>query len=143
MTHYNLSSLLSKSGDSEFRIESTAVSPLVYFKDNTLNIEGDSNMNYCADFYDPIKYKVSELMSKGKLDQINLKLTHFNNTGSYNLCRLLETVESKTKEYSLNNSPAINWYYHEDDENMQEAGEEFETFANLPFNFVEIPKQQK
>ncbi|EAY29581.1 conserved hypothetical protein [Microscilla marina ATCC 23134] len=37
----------------------------------------------------------------------------------------LETIESTT----------INWYFHEDDEDMEEAGTEFSELVEVPFDF--------
>ena len=32
----------------------------------------------------------------------------------------------------------INWYYEEDDEGLQEAGEVFQSLLNIPFNLIPI-----
>ncbi|MBO7596417.1 MAG: SiaC family regulatory phosphoprotein [Bacteroidales bacterium] len=32
----------------------------------------------------------------------------------------------------------INWYYEEDDEDMLEAGEDYQSILKLPFKMVEI-----
>ena len=32
----------------------------------------------------------------------------------------------------------VNWYYEEDDEDMLEAGEDYDFIINIPFNFVSV-----
>ncbi len=56
------------------------------------------------------------------------KLEYFNTASSkliLDVLSNLEDIEGMT----------IVWYYHEDDEDMQEAGEEFSELVELPFEF--------
>ena len=39
--------------------------------------------------------------------------------------------------HKAGNNVVINWYYEEDDEDMLEAGEDYEDIIKLPFNMVE------
>ena len=32
----------------------------------------------------------------------------------------------------------VNWYYEEDDEDMEEAGEDYQAIIKLPFNMIEV-----
>jgi hypothetical protein len=40
--------------------------------------------------------------------------------------------------YKNKNDVKINWYYEEDDEDMLEAGEDYESIIRVPFNMIEI-----
>ena len=45
------------------------------------------------------------------------------------LFRRLENVNSKV---------VIHWYYEQDDEDMLEAGEDYEAIVNVPFKMIEV-----
>ena len=34
--------------------------------------------------------------------------------------------------------PLVKWYYEEDDEDMLEAGEDYEAIIDLPFEMIEV-----
>jgi hypothetical protein len=40
--------------------------------------------------------------------------------------------------YKAKNEVIINWYYEEDDEDMLEAGEDYESIIRVPFKMIEI-----
>ena len=40
------------------------------------------------------------------------------------------------KENKSGNEVAINWYYEEDDEDMLEAGEDYDAIIDLPFKLI-------
>ncbi len=39
---------------------------------------------------------------------------------------------------SNGNEIVINWYYEEDDEDMLEAGEDYQSIINVPFKMIEM-----
>ena len=45
--------------------------------------------------------------------------------------RNLESINWKT-------SITINWHYEEDDEDMLEAGEDYQAIINIPFKMIEM-----
>jgi hypothetical protein len=56
------------------------------------------------------------------------KLEYFNTASSkliLDVLSALEEIEGVT----------IDWYFHEDDEDMEEAGEEFSELVEIPFEF--------
>ena len=44
----------------------------------------------------------------------------------------LETI------HKAKNEVEVNWYYEEDDEDMLEAGEDYESIIRVPFKMIEI-----
>ncbi len=46
----------------------------------------------------------------------------------------LETVYKKNGEKGV----VINWYYEEDDEDMLEAGEDYQSILKIPFKMIEL-----
>jgi hypothetical protein len=40
--------------------------------------------------------------------------------------------------HKSNHEVVINWYYEEDDEDMLEAGEDYESIIRIPFKMIEI-----
>jgi hypothetical protein len=63
---------------------------------------------------------------------INIQLEYFNTSSSKCLLDLFKKLEA------INNEIVINWYYEEDDEDMLEAGEDYDAIINIPFRMIEI-----
>jgi hypothetical protein len=40
--------------------------------------------------------------------------------------------------YKAKNDVEVNWFYEEDDEDMLEAGEDYESIIRVPFKMIEI-----
>ena len=56
------------------------------------------------------------------------KLEYFNTASSKLILDVLSALEDI-------DGMTIHWYFHEDDEDMEEAGEEFSELVELPFEF--------
>jgi hypothetical protein len=112
-------------------LEGTEDTPkIVLDKQNGIfEISGRSLPEDAADFYQPIldwldKYRDSANPNTS----FNFKLEYFNTASS----KLILDVLSKLEEIA---GTSIVWYYHEDDEDMEEAGEEFSELVDVPFEF--------
>ena len=44
----------------------------------------------------------------------------------------------KKLESVLKSEVSVKWYYEEDDEDMLEAGEDYEAIIDLPFEMIEV-----
>lgn len=67
---------------------------------------------------------------------VNMAFEYFNTSSSkclFNILRKLETVEELGKKV------VVNWYFENEDEDMKEAGEDFSSFFDYEFNFLEVP----
>lgn len=115
------------------RIEGTEDTPKVELNVQTkiFEISGRSLPEDCAEFYKPVLDWL-ERYSKTPLDSTDfeIKLEYFNTASSKIILDVLTKLE-KVKD--AGKKVVIHWYYHEDDEDMEEAGQEFSELVELPF----------
>lgn len=122
-----------------FFMRSSKVTPSVYFnpKKELLDLRGRSNPENPLTFYN---YLFSNLDNYGELDtnkiMVNLAFEYFNTSSSKCLFLLLGKLN---KIDQLGKKVIVNWYHEEDDEDMKEAGEDFSSFFDYEFNFIEVP----
>ena len=92
-------------------------------------ISGRSLPEDSAEFYRPILEWIAKYgANPNPKTSFAFKLEYFNTASS----KLILDILSK-----LEDIPGMNvmWYYNEDDEDMQEAGEEFSELVEIPFEF--------
>ena len=119
-------------------IEGTAKTPSVKFngQEGVIEIKGRSIPENSIEFYKPL-VEWLEQYSGTPLDltQVNVQLEYFNTSSSkciLDVFKKLETIHKGKSEV------IINWYYEEDDEDMLEAGEDYESIIRVPFKMIEI-----
>ncbi len=118
--------------------EETLKTPFVKFDSDKglVEIKGRSIPENSIEFYKPLidwLDKYSDQPS-GKTS-VNIKLEYFNTSSSkciLDIFRKLELIHKKGNEVE------INWYYEEDDEDMFEAGEDYQSIINIPFKMIEM-----
>lgn len=66
---------------------------------------------------------------------LNIRLEYFNTSSSKCILDVFKKLESIHK---AKNDVEVNWYYEEDDEDMLEAGEDYESIIRVPFKMIEI-----
>ncbi len=125
-------------------LELTDNTPKVILDPNnhTLEFEGDSRPEDVQKFFQPIMSWLEEYESFSKsagdvnLDA-NFKLEYFNSSSAKYIMDIILKLGSiaEAGNVTLN----INWHYDEMDEDMLDAGEEFEDMLDVEFNFVVIP----
>jgi hypothetical protein len=92
-------------------------------------ISGRSLPEDSAEFYQPVLDWLDEYKSSPNAStEFVFKLEYFNTASSKLILDLLSQLEEVK-------GVTVNWYYHEDDEDMQEAGEEFSELVEVPFEF--------
>jgi hypothetical protein len=92
-------------------------------------ISGRSLPEDCAEFYKPILEWISKYGSNpNPKTNFAFKLEYFNTASS----KLILDILSKLEDIP---GISVSWYYDEDDEDMQEAGEEFSELVEIPFEF--------
>ena len=118
--------------------EGTAKTPTVKFDaaNGVFEIKGRSIPENSIEFYKPLVDWLDEY-AKGPRDltQVNVQLEYFNTSSSkciLDVFKKLETIHKGQHEV------IINWYYEEDDEDMLEAGEDYESIIRVPFKMIEI-----
>ncbi|HRE96602.1 MAG: DUF1987 domain-containing protein [Flavobacteriales bacterium] len=118
------------------QIDGTPKTPTVTFsKDNgVLEIRGRSIPENSIEFYKPLIDWIEAYGKSPKGDtMVNIKLEYFNTSSSkciLDVFKKLETVSGTNM--------TINWYYEEDDEDMLEAGEDYQAIINIPFKMIEV-----
>jgi hypothetical protein len=119
----------------DIRIEGTPKTPTVNFIKNEghLEIKGRSIPENSIEFYKPLIDWIESYAKEPKdSTNINIQLEYFNTSSSKCILDLFKKLEA------INNNITINWYYEEDDEDMLEAGEDYEAIINIPFKMIEV-----
>lgn len=119
----------------DIRIEGTPKTPTVNFitDEGLLEIKGRSIPENSIEFYKPlIDWIESYAQTPKDSTNINIQLEYFNTSSSKCILDLFKKLEA------INQNITINWYYEEDDEDMLEAGEDYEAIINIPFKMIEV-----
>jgi len=103
-------------------------------KSNVFEFSGRSMPEDSGLFYEPILEWMDDYsINPNKETIISFKLIYFNTASS----KLILDILTKLEEIHESGSPVlIKWYYPEDDEDMQEAGEEYSDILDLPFEHI-------
>lgn len=118
--------------------DGTPKTPTVNFdsEKGLLLLKGRSIPENSIEFYKPL---VDWLESYSGTPQpktvCEIQLEYFNTSSSKCLLDLFKKMEGMSKN---GNEIVINWYYEEDDEDMLEAGEDYQSIINVPFKMIEI-----
>jgi len=119
-------------------IEGTAKTPTVKFnsENGVIEIKGRSIPENSVEFYKPLVDWLEEY-KKNPLPKtlVNIQLEYFNTSSSKCILDVFKKLEAIQKG---KNEVEINWYYEEDDEDMLEAGEDYESIIRVPFKMIEI-----
>lgn len=108
------------------KIERTERSPEIDFDfgNNVFSLRGESYPEDVPAFFGPhIGALENHLdgMSEGAVE-FNFEMIYFNSTSAKVVMKLFDTLE-ETAEKGV--AVTVNWYFDEDDDNMEELGEEF------------------
>ncbi|MBO7143090.1 MAG: DUF1987 domain-containing protein [Bacteroidales bacterium] len=120
-------------------IEGTPKTPTISFDANTgvIEIKGRSIPENSIEFYKPLVDWLDKFadVAQGVVN-VNIQLEYFNTSSSkciLDVFKKLENLQNKNRAEVV-----INWYYEEDDEDMLEAGEDYQSILKIPFNMVEM-----
>ncbi len=119
-------------------IEGTLKTPTVKFdgKTGVVEIKGRSIPENSIEFYKPLVDWLEEYAKKPlEKTQVNVQLEYFNTSSSKCILDVFKKLEAIHKS---KHDVVINWYYEEDDEDMLEAGEDYESIIRVPFKMIEI-----
>lgn len=112
-------------------IEATTTTPQVLLdaSKGVFEISGRSVADDPSEVYLPLMQWINAYSKQPNNTTLFVfKLEYFNTSSSK---ALLDTLSA----LSFIKNTRIVWYYHEDDEDMKEAGEEFFELINIPFEF--------
>ncbi len=119
-------------------IEGTPKTPTIKFDSSTgvFEIKGRSIPENSVEFYRPlIDWLDLYKETPNNKTVVNIKLEYFNTSSSKCILDVFKKLETIHK---AKNEVEVNWYYEEDDEDMLEAGEDYESIIRVPFKMIEI-----
>lgn len=122
----------------KFAIEGTPKTPTIQFDmvSGVLEIKGRSIPENSIEFYKPLVDNLERYASSPKsATTVNVQLEYFNTSSSKCILDVFKKLEAIHKGGS---SVTINWHYEEDDEDMLEAGEDYQAIINVPFKMVQV-----
>lgn len=117
-------------------IEPTDESPEVILdKENGRFIFGGKSMpEDVKEFYGPVHIWLQEYVKNPNQEtNVTFKFDYFNSASAKQILDILAFFET-VKENG--NDVKIDWYFPEDDEDMEEAGESYGTLVDLPINLI-------
>jgi hypothetical protein len=119
-------------------IEGTSKTPTVVFdsQEGFLELKGRSIPENSIEFYKPIVESLNDYSDgPNETTKVNIQLEYFNTSSSKCILDLFKKLESIHK---AGNEVIINWFYEEDDEDMLEAGEDYQAIIKVPFKMIEM-----
>jgi hypothetical protein len=118
-------------------LNKTEKTPSIEFKLNgELRIEGRSIPENSIGFYEvPIAWLSDFRHTRPAKVNLHVNLEYFNTSSGKLLLSLFRQIEL----LKLDGADAkIFWYYNENDSDMSEAGQDFESIVKLPFKYVQL-----
>tara|TARA_Y100000385_G_scaffold264983_1_gene298870 strand:+ start:320 stop:694 length:375 start_codon:yes stop_codon:yes gene_type:complete len=119
----------------DLKHEGSAKTPVVEFKSNgELLLKGRSIPENSIEFYKPlIEWLEAYSQSPNSTTVLNVQLEYFNTSSSKCILDVFKKLESVS-----GSEISVKWHYEEDDEDMLEAGEDYEAIIDLPFEMIEV-----
>lgn len=119
-------------------LEGSAKTPSVTFQaaEGKLELKGRSIPENSVEFYKPLNDWIDAYGASPKEQTVvDIKLEYFNTSSSKCILDLFKKLEGINGKGT---SVSINWYFEEDDEDMEEAGEDYQAIISLPFKIIEV-----
>lgn len=119
-------------------IAATDDTPDVHLDASTGKFEfsGKSLPEDVTTFYQPIfDWMDSYFESPNDESIFVFKMTYFNTASSKVILDVLMKLEEAVED---GKNVKVKWYFEEDDEDMEEAGEEYSEIVEVPFEFIEM-----
>ncbi|MDB2363442.1 DUF1987 domain-containing protein [Flavobacteriales bacterium] len=123
------------------KIDGTPKTPTVNFdiESGLLELIGRSIPENSIEFYKPVLEGLDQYSGSPKeKTKVNIKLEYFNTSSSKCILDVLKKLEGIHKSGS---EVIINWHFEEDDEDMEEAGEDYQAIIQVPFNMIEVEEE--
>ena len=117
-------------------IEPSVKTPKISFDDGrgALEIEGRSIPENSTEFYKPVfEWLDAYIDAPSANTEFAFKLEYFNTSSSKCILDVLRKLE---KLHINGNKVVVNWFYEEDDEDMKEAGENYQRIVSVPIQLT-------
>ncbi len=118
-----------------FSLTGTPKTPTVELNasSGTLLLKGRSIPENSIEFYKPILAWIEQYSASAKEETtLQIQLEYFNTSSSKCLLDVFKRMET------LQGKVVIEWYYENDDEDMLEAGEDYEAIIHVPFKKIGV-----
>lgn len=122
----------------KFHIDGSAKTPTIDFDSETglLEFRGRSIPENSVEFYAPVNEWLEVYKHSPKESTIvNMRLEYFNTSSSKCILDFFKRLENMNGKGT---NVLVNWYFEREDEDMAEAGEDYEAIVELPFKIIEI-----
>lgn len=119
-------------------IKSAPTTPQVEFNGETgeLIIEGVSRPEDVLSFYKPVFEWIAEYVKNpSKETNLIFKLKYHNSASAKIVCRIMNMFEPL---YKNGGKIMVKWYYNEADEDILEAGEDYKSLIEIPFEIIKM-----
>ncbi|MFC2175393.1 DUF1987 domain-containing protein [Bacteroidota bacterium] len=119
-------------------IDGTPKTPSISFnyEQGNLLLKGRSIPENSIEFYKPLVAWLDNYSANPQAKTVcEIQLEYFNTSSSKCLLDLFKKMEAMNKN---GNEIIIQWYYEEDDEDMLEAGEDYQSIIDVPFKMIEV-----
>jgi hypothetical protein len=120
----------------KLHLVASAKTPDVLFVSDSgvLLLKGRSIPENSIEFYKPLNDWIDSYASEpSSTTCIDMKLEYFNTSSSKCILDLFKKLEKLD-----GTDVSVNWYFEEDDEDMEEAGEDYQAIIKLPFKMIEV-----
>ncbi len=120
-------------------VEATPKTPYLMLdpKTKTITIKGRSIPENSVQFYTPVLNALDTWIAEKTKDKItvSVQLEYFNTSSS----KCILDIFKKLQELIKNGAQVdVTWLYEKDDEDMMEAGQDYQTIVGIPFKMVEV-----
>ncbi|MBL4593025.1 MAG: DUF1987 domain-containing protein [Flavobacteriales bacterium] len=125
----------------DLKLEGSPKTPTIEFNSEAgyLLIRGRSIPENSIEFYKPLIEALETYNSNSQSNtKVDIQLEYFNTSSSKCILDVFKKLEAIN---SGNSEVIINWYYEEDDEDMLEAGEDYQAIINIPFKMIEVEEE--
>ena len=119
-------------------IEGSPKTPTILFETDKglLEIKGRSIPENSIEFYKPLVDALEKYATQPQASTNDtIQLEYFNTSSSKCILDVFKKLEAINKAGS---AVTINWHYEVDDEDMLEAGEDYQAIINVPFKMIQM-----
>lgn len=121
-----------------YSVVETPKTPGIIFNPYTgvLEMKGRSIPENTTEFYRPLIEAIDKYATTFQpKTTVNIHMEYFNTSSSKSMLNIFKKLEVISKSGSM---VTVNWFYEENDDDMLEAGEDFQVAVSLPFKMVQI-----
>ena len=112
------------------------------FEEGKLFISGRSIPENSIEFYKPLFDWLDRYITEPRdHTEVNVKLEYFNTSSSKCLVEVFRRLEKIHRQENNTSNVKINWYYEEDDEDMEESGEDFKEIISIPIVMIQMEEE--